>query len=151
MLPQMNPMSSMGVNKKSLLWHGVHRRQKSTPLCRVQRCFEPAFAGGILPVGSALAPAYRVPQRRTNPVLEVLAQNLMLHHAHSRASEYIPRSPPLVHVWVGVFFYHQPKMQFLHLPWLSRRGCAGHHITCGLVLGKGDHFTYVRLAGENAT
>ena len=33
-----------------------------TPLWRVLHRFEPAFAGGALPLGSTLAVAYRVPQ-----------------------------------------------------------------------------------------
>jgi len=46
--------------------------------------FEPAIAGGILPVTFALAEAYRVIHRTTNPIYQVLAQNLLLHHEHSR-------------------------------------------------------------------
>jgi len=50
----------------------------------VLRDFEPAFAGGILPVTFALAEAYRVIHRTTEPIYQVLAQNLLLHHEHSR-------------------------------------------------------------------
>ena len=56
----------------------------TAPPCRVLRDFEPAFAGGILPVTFALAEAYRVVHRTTDPIYQVLAQNLLLHHEHSR-------------------------------------------------------------------
>jgi len=56
----------------------------TAPLCRVPLDFEPAIAGGILPVTSALAEAYRVTHQTTNPIYQVLAQNLLLHHKHSR-------------------------------------------------------------------
>ncbi len=56
----------------------------TAPPCRVLLDFEPAFAGGILPVTFALAEAYRVTHQTTNPIYQVLAQNLLLHHEHSR-------------------------------------------------------------------
>ncbi len=56
----------------------------TAPPCRVLLDFEPAIAGGILPVTFALAEAYRVAHRITNPIYQVLAQNLLLHHEHSR-------------------------------------------------------------------
>jgi len=65
---------------------------RKAPLCRVLRDFEPAFAGGILPVGSALAEAYRVLHWTPDPLWLVLAQNLLLHHVHSRDNIRLPRS-----------------------------------------------------------
>ena len=45
-------------------WIGCKWGEKQTPPCRVLLGFEPAFAGGALPTGSALAPAYRVAHLR---------------------------------------------------------------------------------------
>lgn len=70
----------------------VARNAKDTPPCRVLPGFEPAIAGGIRPLVSALAAAYRVLQLIQDPFVQVLAQNVVLHHAHSRAMAYIPRS-----------------------------------------------------------
>lgn len=41
---------------------------KGAPPCRVLLGFEPAIAGGALPMDSALAQAYRVAHLRSDPV-----------------------------------------------------------------------------------
>ena len=40
---------------------------QTSPLCRVLLGFEPAYAGGVLLMSFALALAYRVPHRSSNP------------------------------------------------------------------------------------
>ena len=57
---------------------------KGSPPCRVKLGFEPACAGGSRQMGSALAEAYRLPQRSSRPLCLMLAQNLRQHHVHSR-------------------------------------------------------------------
>ena len=79
--------------------------KKNTPLCRVLLRFEPAFAGGAQPLDFALAEAYRVLQWSVNPLFQVLAQNFLPHHGHSRVNAIYtmiihpcPSFPLLVHL-----------------------------------------------------
>ena len=73
---------------------------REAPLCRVLRDFEPAFAGGILPVGSALAETYRVLHWTPDPLWLVLAQNLLLHHVHSRDN--------IMYTTINIYWQYQP-------------------------------------------
>ena len=86
------------------------------------RDFEPAFAGGILPVGSALAVAYRVLHRTPDPLWLVLAQNLLLHHVHSRDI--------IRYTTINIYWQYQPdSLTLASLIWSS--------LSCSASAGEG--------------
>lgn len=47
--------------------HQVYLIKNESLLCRVLQSFEPVLAGGFLPIGFALAQAYRVTVAETEP------------------------------------------------------------------------------------
>jgi len=55
-----------------------------TPLCRVWQVFEPAFASGCLLAVSTPSRRVTQPLQSTAPGTQVLAQNVVPYHGHSR-------------------------------------------------------------------
>lgn len=78
--PWLSPGDEQKNQRKLLAFTGY----QGAPPCRVLLGFEPAYAGGVLQMGSALAEAYRVPHPSEDSLSLMLAQNDMPHRVHSR-------------------------------------------------------------------